>query len=296
MTLVELMVSLVVGLLIVLAATSIFLGTRAAFRTQDDGAAIAETGAFASAALNRMVRQGGFAFMHLDPQTNLTPESRCRVRDGRILTGSPVVTDHGPRIEPGQTGKPEGIDVESDSITLRFCGAGQVSGSGDGGTLDCAGNTIAADAVYEAQLKIERLNTGTIPVLDALGQPQYGLVCYGRQLPGGTATRAVLAVGVETMRLAFGVDRNNTGFVGEWLAPGSTLPAAAQVRAVKVSYVVRGNNYSLTAPDQRELWHFGADDPNRVSYRLASLSASEQRRPRKHFASTITLRNQGDSL
>lgn len=305
LTLVELMVALVVSALILVAVASTFIATRASFRTQDDAAAAQENASFATAVIGRMIRQGGYSFLHLNSTTNLPYEGRCRVRDGEILTGSITVAKHGWRITAKRDTaalayRPPGSAAPSDEITLLFCGAH------DGGTVDCLGNAVARDEVHSARLRIEVLAgvNGAVPVLDANGAPQIGLVCYSRQIaPSPTAEqRAVVAVGIEAVRYAFGVDRNDDGFVREWLsaadidAASVATPLWGKIRAVKISFVTRGNNLSLGTPDTRELWHFGPTDPNGSKQSVSAQPATEQLRPRKVFQSTLTLRNMGDSI
>ncbi|RPH59097.1 MAG: prepilin-type N-terminal cleavage/methylation domain-containing protein, partial [Burkholderiales bacterium] len=59
-TLVELMVSLAVGLLIVLAASSMFLATKRTNRSQNDSALLQETGRYVLGALGRDLRMAGY--------------------------------------------------------------------------------------------------------------------------------------------------------------------------------------------------------------------------------------------
>lgn len=60
LTLVEIMVAMTIGLLILLAVTSVYVGSRHTFRTQEDNARLQETGRYAIEMIGRGVRRAGF--------------------------------------------------------------------------------------------------------------------------------------------------------------------------------------------------------------------------------------------
>ncbi len=59
LTLVELMVSITLGLLVLLAIGSVYIGSRQTYRTQEDNARIQESGRYALEVIGRSVRQAG---------------------------------------------------------------------------------------------------------------------------------------------------------------------------------------------------------------------------------------------
>jgi type IV pilus assembly protein PilW len=72
LTLVEMMIAMVLGLLILLAVSSIYIGSRQTFRMQDDNARLQETGRYALEVLGRSVRQAGFWNMPINPVATAT--------------------------------------------------------------------------------------------------------------------------------------------------------------------------------------------------------------------------------
>jgi type IV pilus assembly protein PilW len=71
-TLVEMMVAMVLGLLILLAVSSIYIGSRQTFRLQDDNARLQETGRYALEVMGRSIRQAGFWNMPISPVDTAT--------------------------------------------------------------------------------------------------------------------------------------------------------------------------------------------------------------------------------
>lgn len=86
-TLVELMVSIVVGLLVVLVASSLFVATKRTNRVQSDNAVLQETGRYVLGAIGRELRMGGLSRLrHRGDFTTAAPP--LSVTNGGGLNGS----------------------------------------------------------------------------------------------------------------------------------------------------------------------------------------------------------------
>ena len=119
LTLVEMMVAMVLGLLILLAVSSIYLGSRQTFRLQDDNARLQETGRYALEVMGRSIRQAGFWNMPIsvvDTAVGFKP-----LAGGAVITGV-----------NGAGNAPDTVTVQYDGLT---------------GDRDCEGNALTADTL-----------------------------------------------------------------------------------------------------------------------------------------------------
>lgn len=120
LTLIEIMIAMTIGLLILLAVASVYLGSRQTFRAQEDNARLQETGRYALEMLGRGVRRAGFHDMPLTP--GLT-----------AFSGTPIV----------------GVDAAtpaSDSLTVQY---DLVLGE-----TDCTGGSPAPNPVTEVYSRV----------------------------------------------------------------------------------------------------------------------------------------------
>jgi type IV pilus assembly protein PilW len=117
LSLVEMMVAMVLGLLILLAVSSIYIGSRQTFRLQDDNARLQETGRYALEVMGRSIRQAGFWNMPISPVATATGFG------GTAITGV------------------NGAGSASDTVTVQYDGL-----TGD---RDCEGNALGANAVVQ---------------------------------------------------------------------------------------------------------------------------------------------------
>ena len=121
MNLVELMVAMTLGLLVLLAISSIYIGSRQTFRLQEDNARLQETGRFALEVLGRSVRQAGYWNMPISPVNTAT--AFVPLAGGAVITGT-----------NGAAGAPDTVTVQYDGLA---------------GDRDCEGNVLAANAVVQ---------------------------------------------------------------------------------------------------------------------------------------------------
>lgn len=139
-TLVELMIAITLGLLILLAIGSIYIGSRQTFRMQEENARLQETGRYALEVMGRSIRQAGFWNMPIDPVATET-----------AFVGTPIT----------------GVNAASpipDTVTVQYDGL-----TGD---RDCEGTVLAANVVITDAYSLTANNLVCDGVdVDATSQP-----------------------------------------------------------------------------------------------------------------------------
>jgi len=146
-TLVELMIALVIGALVVLAATAMVVASRGTYRTQDETTRLAESARFGLELGNRLVRLAGYTNFgtpsYADP--NAVPPAYVADATWAAAPTPDAYSLDGPNIVGANNSKPGGAAGinGSDSLVVRFFGSTTAaSGGADGSILDCAGTGV----------------------------------------------------------------------------------------------------------------------------------------------------------
>lgn len=126
-TLVELMIAITLGLLILLAIGSIYIGSRQTFRMQEENARLQETGRYALEVMGRSIRQAGFWNMPIDPVATET-----------AFVGTPITGVN------AASPTPDTVTVQYDGLT---------------GDRDCEGTVLAANAVITDAYSLDAANS-----------------------------------------------------------------------------------------------------------------------------------------
>jgi type IV pilus assembly protein PilW len=117
LTLVELLIAMTLGLLVLLAIASLYVGSRQTFRLQDDNARLQETGRYALEVLGRSIRQAGFW------NVSISAVDRATAFGGTAIAGT-----------NGAAAAPDTLTVQSDWISgVSAC---------DGSSAGAAGNRV----------------------------------------------------------------------------------------------------------------------------------------------------------
>lgn len=250
LTLVELLVAMVIGLLISLAAISGLLISRQGFSAVDASSQLRDNGRFVSDLIQRLGVQTGF-------------------RDARFATGVPPTSVAGLAADPEPniigfndallnssnpfTAALAGTTADgSDVLVMRYQTAETFPGSGvaDGSMIDCMGrssNTVAID-------QYDRV-ASALHILVSRGEPS--LMCTTVSATGVTDTMPIIR-GVENFQVLYGVDRVVAGAAptgatdtvpdsylraNQLTVAGSTVATNAnwrRVRSIRVGMVLRG--------------------------------------------------------
>ncbi|GAA5185064.1 hypothetical protein GCM10025771_40610 [Niveibacterium umoris] len=234
-SLVELMVSMVIGMLVVLAATQLFGGNVTASRATKDIAQIQEGARVGFDILARQIRMAGFHPVSSFDNFNII-NAGCVADSAQAICGVNDAAAPTPNL--------------SDEVRVRFWGAdGSTPGVADGATMDCEGLAVGAGQVEEERLRIVTLPTN--PGDASTNTPT--LVCEvirgaaNIAAGGPIAAQVPLVYGVDTMQILYGEDTNGDSSPDIWRP--ANLANMANVNAVQVALLLRSegtNNPSLT--------------------------------------------------
>lgn len=304
MTIVELMIALLLGLVVILLAGSLFISANAGFAAQREQAAIDDAARFALATIERAVRQAGY----VDWQAGQAGAERAAAP--AFING----------LDAASLGKAsEGIGSEreaaangSDVLALRFGGAGHAP-DGDGSMLNCAG--FAVDGQREGW-SIFYVGTG------AGGQSE--LRCKYRGENNWSADAVV--AGVDSFQVLYGLDTDTPvdGAANEYVSASALHALDAQlpleganavererdrnrkthwkrVTSIKVALVLHGAPRGRNEGKEAVFDLFGAayadaaagrDEGVRIDEAL--MTPSMRNRERRGFSAAILLRNPAD--
>jgi len=122
-TLVELMVSLTIGLFLTIVIAQLFVGSRQSYATTDDLSRLQENMRYSQQLLVRTIHMAGYKSAPNQVTTS-------------IFSGANVLIQGA-----------AGAGTVPDSVTVRYQGSGNGTGTPDGSVLDCLGNRVDAGAI-----------------------------------------------------------------------------------------------------------------------------------------------------
>ena len=268
----ELMVALAIGLLLILASTTLLMATRSTYLLQDDRARVEESGRYAIDVIGRAVRQAGYRDW-----------GAAGVADGDWPAVSGLDARSLKETVDGM-GAPYNVAVNgSDVLALRFDSADE----GDAGMQNCAGASVPAGTAGSGWsiFYIAR---------DSGGEPE--LRCKYRGASGWKSD--ALVRGVEDFQVLYGMDSAVAGVPRRFISATVLEQEGAgwqRVAAVKVALLVRGTQPGPARGRYYAL--FGADDVNEADQgtRISEddLPAASRGLLRRVYGATVYLRNRG---
>lgn len=291
-TLVELVVSMTIGLFVVGAAATMLLSAKSGYVSQSDSAQILDTGRHAIEILSRTIRQASYLSWDSAEVTTAVEAEGAAVygMDAKSLKT---------RTEGLSSPVARSING-SDVLAVRFGGSGTGS-NGDGSALNCAGFGVGTGAAKD----LDHRGWSIFYVAeDATGEPE--LYC---KYPGEEDwTAQAIARGVESFQVLYGLDMDGDSYPN-MLVNASTINAMGKgeverqalwksVVEVKVAVLVRGTTLVQGETKNRHYDLFGesysaanAAHDKGVRIQVSELPKTAMNRSRKVFSSTIWLRN-----
>ncbi len=311
-TLVELLIATALSLLLVLAATTLFIGSRSIHLTQDDAIRLQDTARFAMETIGRSVVQAGFADAGAEQASDdFTVSAIAPVAglDNRSLKSTM------PALQSPVAQTVNGSDV----LALHFAGSG-ASDEGDGSVINCAGFSVGR-ADPENGLPDRGWSIFYV-AKDHTGEPE--LYCKYR---GKNAwATAAIARGVESFQVLYGVGETSDSVPTHFInasqidhldsnlsQPGMISQARQQnlrdqthwkkISQIKVALILRGSQAVRSdRPTQR--WNvfgsayaeaYGDSDPG-VHVNEANLPLATRHRLRKLYRADFQLRHGASPL
>ncbi|MES2831654.1 MAG: PilW family protein [Pseudomonadota bacterium] len=290
LTLIELMISITLGMLIVAAGLMVLVSTKSTYVIQDENARLSDTGRYAVENIARSIRQTGFENLETDfaPIVHNPAKNAPNIDgfDARTLspTSGSVTPIAGSTTVNG-----------SDVLRLRFFGTSRtVNGTPtpDGSVINCAG--IPVGAVQTIQDADEGRGWSIFFVNRASGgEPQ--LFCAYVDATGELVSTPI-ASGVESFQVLYGLDLGSDGIPDQFVNATTVGARWRNVAAVKIAILVRGGRseradvedikYELFGPE----YPFAATDVGSLIDET-NLPQAERARSRKIFSTVIQLRN-----
>lgn len=302
-TLVELMVAAAIGLVVVLAATATFLGSRQLFAANAEAQAVEDSLRFAAFVVRGIVRQAGYS--------DYAPDHAGS--DGTVVIGSSanlmassddpsdldIVGASDARVsftgEGHGTHNSRGVNG-SDSLRVRFFGRSRVGSDDtepDGTMIDCMGFAQAGPSDGKPSLA-DRAWSFFHVAEAADKEPE--LYCKYRGDREGAFRSEPLARGIEVFKVVYAYDGNGDGVPERWLdaaqleaLAGSTAAINGEWRKVvglRIGMVARsGRNDSWSRIQGELLYPLGAE------FSGVSFKPPADGRLRRTATFTVMLRN-----
>ena len=321
-TLTELMIALVLGALVVLAATAMVVTSRGTYRTQDETTRLQESARFGLELSNRLVRLAGYTNFGDDPTI-----------PANYVVDTTWTTDayafNGPNVVGANNSKPTtGAAINgSDSLTIRYFGSSTATSTAtanvpDGNILDCAGSPVpqpgttvgAVTTDDKVANRIARAYNVLFVDNDADGEP--ALKCQRQTYDpatgpsGAVSDTQTLIRGVEDFQVLYGelipqplpnadLDLNAPASIVYRSGIGGPNPVSnwQNVRSVRISMLLRSAVGTLSAPEATGITYqlFGANYPGSSdtgsTFALTSVSAADRTRARRVVETTVFIRN-----
>lgn len=267
MTLIEIMISMVIGLFLIAGVIQIFVSTKLSYGIQNAVVRIDENSRFSLEFLAGNIRLTGYRMLPwkdsisdvFSQTTTLFPGS------GQYISGT------------------EGGATQADQINIRFQGSVNSAGTADGRILDCEGTSVG-NTLVELSFSLSGTN----------------LVCT---INGATPIEVVLAENITNMQILYGFDSDGNGSVNQYLK-ASSVTNWTQVLSIKLGLVLSSEAslaksalsfLSLSDNPMNSVFDNNADgEPDLFkssgSSNYDSKTAADKR-IYKVYTSTVTLRN-----
>ena len=288
-TIIELMVSLAIGLLVSVAAVSLFVSNQTSFNLQKGVSDVGDNGRFAMEYIAQQTRQAGY--VPINGSTNEWPQLVTVASD---LPGgvAGIISREGLPPLPSSTGAyAQGGIGRSDSLTMQYYTPIA--------TRDCEGDAVpASDPSGSSPTEIYVVNRFFLRADPSAGTGS-ALVCEGGYHNGLTLTNfdtgntkgAVLLSSVDNLQILIGVANTAAGArnspqqyvtIAAYAAlPTPRPPISAMRVGMLVSSLDKAGN-SVTPPTAAT---------NVLTESIPAVSVPADKRVRKVFASTISFRN-----
>lgn len=224
--LIEVMISLVIGLVLLGALAYFFLGSQHMNRTHDDVSRMQESGRNAMEVLGNAIRQAGYR-LDVDQPMN-----------GVAITGA------------------NGTGTGPDTITIRHdpTWVANVGNPMKGSEANCLGSLITSDNDTFDSLSKRVVNTKQIEYVFSIAS---GVLRCTTKSQTGASAADTLVDNVENMQITYGIGNGNGAITSYKAAPSAA--EFTQVAAVRVSLLVKGPTPNV-AVNKSQAYNYNGED------------------------------------
>ena len=328
LTLVELMVALVIGLMVIMAAMSVFSSSSQSARTVDHAGQLRDDARFAADIIQRLAVQTGFEDIGFVTRTYQGTPQTYKAANGQAdptTMQAPISGFSGQKPATGSgsieiTAASGTAFNNSDTLILRYQAAnkGNSESDADGSMMLCSGGTLGKTHGHDFEHRTQRAISIFYVDTDDDGEPT--LFCRYANKEGGTLEdRVALVKGVESFKVLYGVDNiepntaadcNGTSsscdtehaklvpnryFYANQMTVGTTTPDPAttqtnwrRVRALRIGMVLRAANSSGVA-DNKTWYPLGEKFADQDN--AGSSYQTNDARLRQNYVFTVNVRN-----
>jgi type IV pilus assembly protein PilW len=309
LTIVELMISMAIGLFVVLAATALLVSAKTSYVTEEEEMRLQDNGRYAIEIMSRAVRQASY-------------ENWDKI-DAPVLAGDILSANLGGLDASGLKATSSGIDSPngkavngSDVLVVRFFGAG-AGANGDGSIVNCAGFGVAA-ATSQATADKDRGWSVFYVAESSNGQPEL----YCKYVGNSKWAAQAIASGVESFQVIYGLDTDGDGLANRFVTAtelntldnalvleGDTAKKKAEdknrktnwkkVVVVRLALLVRGTRNASADKAEMEFHLFGKDyaaakggSDSGTTIKESGFPKELRNRTRRLFGATVQIRNQ----
>ncbi len=212
LSLIELMIAMVIGLVIIAGVGQILLSGRQSYNTQSGTSALQENGRFALFYLQRDIRMAGFP--------------RSAGPGSALAIDSPFISNPAEASESGQVTQ-DGLDGASDQIVIRYQSDSSVLNSDN----DCLGQAVGAGAI----------------VINRYFVTDGALSCRGN----GNNTPQPLINGVDSMQILYGEDIDGDTYADVY-RNASQVTDWNRVAAVRIALLINSQENVADTVDTQE--------------------------------------------
>jgi type IV pilus assembly protein PilW len=305
MTLVELMISLCLGLIVMLAGSTLLLASKSSYVTLGEVAQLQDTGRYALEVIARAVNQTSYINWDKEDAPIMTETANSPDING---LDSHSLNSTTPNIQSPIQRSINGSDI----LAIRYLGSGSGE-NGDGTVLNCAGFGVSDVQSIEA---VEEGRGWSIfyVAADSTGEPELRCKYRGKS----SWTSEAIARGIESFQVLYGIDTDADGLPNKFISASAideldsnlilTGPNAVareielrkktnwkKVVAIKVALLIRGSQKSRTDALSNKYELFGAQystaTDNGTLIKEENIPIKERNRLRKLFQQTIMLHN-----
>ncbi len=202
-SLVEMMISMTIGLIIIAAAGQLFMSGKRSMNLQKTQAAFQEQSSLLGTMIAGLIRQSGYIDISdggIDRKL-VFPASAPFAAPGQVVVGVERDSDRDVLTTNGTTTQ----SFPDDEIVIRFEGGDDI--------FDCEGNTTAAGTFYAHRFKISNEQLVCIPEAGAAAIELVGT-------KGGLPSQRIRVLG---LRVLYGIDQTGDGSVNDYNRAGSML-------------------------------------------------------------------------